>query len=478
MTSSIRSIRRTWRLALAGSTLALASALALALALALAGPAGAQTIQIPKSTVYKLKNGLQVTLVEQHAAPLVEIRMRIPAGIVQEPEGKEGLSRFTGELLTQGTTKRSATEFAAALDQIGAQLSATAVQDFLAVSLSTLARHSGPALDLMADCVLHPAFVDAEIERTRQRLLAAIQQEGEDPGHLAEVAFWQTSFAGDPYGRRADGGEASLSAITPAEIRAFHQANVIPAGAVLVAVGDFKTSAMKSEIDRRFGAWKGGAAAPKPAPAAMTKDNFVIVNKPQLTQSQIQIGYPGVPRGHQDEAPLQVAAAALGGGFTSRLLEALRVERSLVYTVSFQSLQQGRAGVARVVTATKTPTTRQAIAVTIAEIARFKTEGPSEDELGRVKSYLSGSIARSLQSPADIAQSLASAAFYGLPPDYLARRVEKIRAVTAADVKRVSQEHLADGDRTIVLVADAAAVRDSLGAFGKPRETSFESLLK
>jgi len=444
----------------------------------IAGTAGAQTIQLPKSTRYQMKNGLEVTLVEQHAAPLVEVRMRIPAGIVQEPDGKEGLARFTGELLTQGTTKRSATEFAAALDQIGAQLSANATQDYLSVALSTLTRHSGTALDLMAECVLHPAFADAEIERTRQRLLAGIQQQGEDPAELAELAFWQTSFAGDPYGRRPDGGEATLTAITPAEIRAFHQAHAIPAGAVLVAVGDFKTSAMKSEIDRRFGSWKGGTEAPKPAPAAMTKGSFVLVNKPALTQSQIQIGYPGVPRGHQDEAALQVVSTSLGGGFTSRLLESLRVERSLVYSVAFQSVQQGRAGVARVVTATKTPTTRQALAVTIAEIDRFKTEGPSEEELSKVKNYVSGSIARGLQSPADIAQSLAAAAYYGLPPDYLARRVERIRAVTAADVKRVSQEHLADGERTIILVADAAAVRDSLGAFGKPRETSFESLLK
>ncbi|HWN81961.1 MAG TPA: pitrilysin family protein [Candidatus Udaeobacter sp.] len=443
-----------------------------------AGSAGAQTIQIPKSTAYKLPNGLQVTLVEQHAAPLVEVRMRIPAGIVHEPEGKEGLARFTGELLTQGTAKHSATEFAAALDQIGAQLGANAVQDFLAVSLSTLARHSGTALDLLAECVQQPAFADAEIERTRQRLLAGVQQQGEDPAELAEVAFWQASFAGDPYGRRADGGEASLTAITPAEIRAFHQQHVIPTGSVLVAVGDFQTSAMKSEIDRRFGAWKGGAAAPAPAPAAMSKGGFVLVNKPALTQSQIQIGYPGLPRGHQDEAPLQVTTTVLGGGFTSRLLEALRVERSLVYTVAFQSLQQGRAGVARVVTGTKTPTTRQALAVTLSEIDRFRTEGPKEDELAKVKNYLSGSIARSLQSPADIAQSLSSAAYYGLPPDYLAQRVARIRAVTVADVKRVSQEHLIDGERTIVLVADAAAVRDSLGAFGKPRETSFESLLK
>jgi zinc protease len=438
-----------------------------------------QTIQIPKSTVHKLANGLEITLVEQHTAPLIEVRMRIPAGVVHEPAGKEGLARFTGELLTQGAGKRSATEFAAALDQIGAQLSANAAQDFLSVALSTLARHRSTAVELMADCVLHPTFPDAEVDRTRNRLLAAVQQQGEDPSALADVALWQAAFADDPYGRRADGGQASLSSITAADIRAFHRDHVLPAGSVLVAVGDFESGAMRKEIERLFSGWKGGpAAAAAPAKAAMAKGGLLLVNKPELVQSQVRVAYPGVPRGDEDEAPLTLATAILGAGFTSRLLEALRVERSLIYTVSFPSIQQGRGGLAAVSTATKTPTTRQTLDVTLAEIDRFLNEGPDTDEMTGVKNYLSGMVARNLQSPADIASQLSMAAYYDLPSDYIARRLERIRAVTPEDLNRVSREHFATDARTIVLVADAAAVRDSLGTFGSVREMSFESLLK
>jgi zinc protease len=210
----------------------------------------------------------------------------------------------------------------------------------------------------------------------------------------------------------------------------------------------------------------------------MAKSELVLVNKPELVQSQVRVAYPGVPRGDADEAPLQVATAILGAGFTSRLLEALRVERSLIYSVGFGSVQQGRGGLAAVQTATKTPTTKQTLDVTLSEIDRFVTQGPDTEELAGVKSYLSGVTARGLQSPADIASQLSMAAFYGLPADYITRRLERIRAVTPEDLKRVSQEHFAASGRTIVLVADAPAVRDSLKTFGPVEEMSFESLLK
>ncbi len=78
---------------------------------------------------------------------------------------------------------------------------------------------------------------------------------------------------------------------------------------------------------------------------ATSQSQVVLVHKPELVQSQIRIGYPGLPRGHTDEAPLQVASTILGGGFTSRLVEAIRIERSLGYFASCQSVQEGRAGV-------------------------------------------------------------------------------------------------------------------------------------
>jgi zinc protease len=460
---------------------ALAAVLASASAILLFGSATAQTIQLPKSKTEALANGLKVTLAEQHTVPLIEVRMRIPAGVAYEPEGQEGLARITAELLTQGTEKHSATEIATALDQIGATLSTSATPDYLLVSMSTLARHRSAALALLAECIVTPTFPDPEVERIRSRQLAMLEQQGEDPGGLADLALWHERFAGDPYGRRPDGGKSTVAKITAAEIRDFHRTRIVPRGSVLVAVGDFDPGAMRKELSKLFSGWQGG---PPPAPptsvttSGASGSQVVLVHKPELVQSQVRIGYPGLPRGHANEAPLQVASTILGGGFTSRLVEAIRIERSLGYFANCQSVQEGRTGVVGIATATKTPTTRQTVDVALAEVDRFLKEGPGDEELTGVKSYLSGSIARSLQSPADIAQSLSAITFYGLPEDYVARRLERIRAVAKPDLQRVMGEHFTPSGRTIVVVADATAVRDSLAAFGTMKEVRFESLLE
>ena len=442
----------------------------------------AQTIQLPKSKTEVLANGLKVTLAEQRTVPLIEVRMRIPAGVAYEPEGKEGLARLTAELLTQGTAKHSATEIATALDQIGATLRTAATPDYLLVSMSTLARHRSAALKLLAECIVEPTFPDPEVERIRSRQLAMLDQQGEDPEGLADVALWCERFAGDPYGRRPDGGKSTVAKITAAEIRDFHKTRIVPKGAVLVAVGDFDAAAMRKELAALFSGWKGGP--PPSLPPAVTAESgsspspVVLVHKPELVQSQIRIGYPGLPRGHADEAPLQVASTVLGGGFTSRLVEAIRIQRSLGYFANCQSAQEGRTGVVAVATATKTPTTRQATDVALTEVERLIKEGPSDEELAGVKNYLSGNIARSLQSPADIAQSLSATTFYGLPEDYIARRVEKIKAVGTPDLQRVMGSHFTSSGRTIVIVTDATAVRDSLAGLGAVKEVRFESLLE
>lgn len=442
------------------------------------GTALAQEIKLPATRTAELPSGLRIVLAEQHALPLVEARLLIPAGAAMEPAGREGIATFTAELLTQGTAARSATEIANAIDQMGARLGAVAGRDAINVSLTALASHRKAALALLADCVVHSTFPDAEVERIRTRLLADLQQMTEDPESLADTALWRARFAQDPYGRRLRGTQSSLKTITAGDLREYHHARLAPAGAVLILVGDFDAAAATKEIKTLFGEWKG-APAPAAAPAtAATGVHVVLVNKPELTQSQIRIGFPGLPRGHADEPALTVAAAILGGGFTSRLMEAIRVQRSLSYSASCRLVQQGRGGMLRVATFTKTPTTRETVDVALDEIRRFREEGPNAEELARSASFLCGQVARSLQSPGDIADNLATVAYYGLPADYIARRIERMRAVTADDVRRVTAAYFTAGDLSLVLVADAEAVRSGLEGLGAIEEVRFESLIE
>lgn len=445
--------------------------------------ATAQTIRLPETRTIDLPNGLRVVLAEQRTLPLIEVHLRTPAGSAAEPPAREGLATFTAELLTQGTATRSATQIAEAVDRMGATLGAGAARDDLHLSLSVMSRHRAEALALLADCVINPSFPAAEVERIRTRLLAGVKQMTEDPEALADLALWRAEFGADAYGRRLLGGEASLAAITAEELRRFHQGHVVPRGSALALVGDFDMATMEKEITELFGGWRGGSTDPAgaepvrpPMPAPATE--VLLVAKPELEQSQIRIGYRGLERGHPDEPALIAAATILGGGFTSRLLQAVRVERSLSYDASCRLIQEGRAGLVRVSTFTKTATTRETVDVALEEIRKLRTEAPTQEELARTQSYLSGAVARSLQAPADIAQNLALVAFYGLPADYVPRRVERIRAVQVADVRRMMETHFAPERMVLVVVADPAAVKGQLAGLGPLEEVGFTTLIE
>jgi zinc protease len=460
----------------------------------LAGVAGAQTLKLPDVRTVDLPNGLRVLIAEQHSLPLVEAHLRMPAGAAAEPDGREGMATFTAELLTQGTDDRTASEIAEAIDQMGALLSATADRDDLEVRLSVLTRHRQRALALLADLILNANFPEAEVERMRTRLLADLQQTAESPETLADIALWRARFPDHPYGRRLGGSEASLGVITREELRAYHRSRLVPSGSVLALVGDFDTVEMVEELRALFGGWKGesSASAPlrdplvipqpaiidQPGSAPQPSSPVLLIDKPELTQTQIRLAFPGLPRGHEDSPALTVAASILGGGFTSRLLDAIRVERSLSYTASCRHMQEGRAGLLRVATFTKNPSMREAMDVTFEEIRRFREEGPTSQELDHNISFLSGFLARRMQSPSGIAQSLSMAAFYGLPDDYLARRIERFRAVSVDDIRRVTASHFDPNNIAIVLVADAEEVRPGLDGLGTTEEMEFDRLLQ
>ncbi len=440
--------------------------------------AGAQAIRLPPSRTIELKNGLRVILAEQHAVPMVEARLWIPAGLVSEPDGREGLTNFTARLLTQGTEKRSAVEIAREVDQMGASLDAEAARDQLRVSLTSLARHRKRALELLAECVINSTFPDSEVERIRSRLLADLEQTAEDAGALAEIALWQVRFDGDPYGRRLQGTHSSLKAITASEIRDYHRKQLVPTGAVLTLVGDFNTKQVEKEVRKLFGGWKGKPAVAPPPASMPAKVRVVLINKPELTQTQIRLGFPGLRIGDPEEPALITAATIVGGGFTSRLMEAIRVQRSLSYSVNCRVVQGGRTGLLRVSTFTKAPTTRETVDVALEELKRFREEGPTAEELQRSINFLSGSVARSLQAPGDVANSLTNAAFYHLPEDYVVRRIERIRAVTVQDCRRITETYFAPTNMVMVLVGDSTAVRSGLDGLGSIEEKGFESLLQ
>jgi zinc protease len=437
-------------------------------------------IQIPPSSTHVLDNGLTVVLMEYHRLPLIELQLTVRGGSSVDPDTLIGLAGMTTGLLKKGTAMRSATQLAEDIDFIGASLSAGSGLDRFTVFSEFLKKDIDAGMELFSEVILTPTFPQEEINRERSQRLATLEQYKEDPGTIVRLTFSRLIFENHPYGNQAIGTSSSLQRMTRDAILKFYKETFLPNNSILVAVGDFQRDEMLERIQRIFGGWSKGTPRTVPAtnPSMHKGRKVFVVEKPDVTQTQIRIGNTGVGVNHPDWFAIQVANSILGNGFTSRLVEEIRVKRSLSYGAGsgFPSYLQG--GMYLVSTFTKNPTTRETIDVALEEVKKFREKGATKEELSKAQNYLAGSFARELQAPENLAANLSDVVFFGFPNNYLETYVEKLKAVTLNDVKRVANQYFHHDDLIIVVVTNPKETQESLLGLGTITNLKLEDVIQ
>jgi zinc protease len=249
-------------------------------------------------------------------------------------------------------------------------------------------------------------------------------------------------------------------------VAALHRGHYRPDGAHLVVVGSAPADEVLALARRRFGGWRSEGAEVPVAPPAPPRPRVLVVDKPDATQSQVRIASAGFARRSPDYHAGVVASALLGGGFTSRLMEAIRVNRGLSYGVRSRFATSGAGGLFFVSTFTKLETTGEIIRVALDEIARFCDGGPTPEELERMQSYLCGLYPLSLETHDQLAEKLADLALFDLPDTEVTRFRDHVRSVSAERCREVARRYFPIGDRVVVAVGPAKALARQLEPFG------------
>lgn len=438
--------------------------------------AGAQQIRLPPVTRVQWDNGARLILMEYRKAPTLNVLVLFPGGGSADPAGKAGVASLTATLLRQGTEKRTAPQIAEEIDLLGGSLNAEADEDKIALSLDVLAKDTDAGLDLLADVIRHPTFPAEELERARQLALAELQALPEDLSAVADRVAQETIYAGHPYGTAET--TTSLKAIARDDLLDCYRRFLAPNRMIVVAVGNFKTGEMLAKLRARFGDWQPhrGTGDSEHLPPRTSERRvppprrIVLVDVTDATQTQVRLGRVALPRAHPDYLAARIAGTMLGGGFTSRLTEEIRVNRALTYGISagFDGLL--RSGDFTVSTFTKVETTRVLLDAVNALLRRTAEKGFAAAELKRVKGYLAGLFAINVQTPEALAGQLASIAFYGLPDDYLRTYLNRLRAVTLQQVNRIARTYFDPASLSMILVAPASKVTSRLKGSG-PVET-------
>ncbi len=415
-----------------------------------------------------LPNGLRLVVAPVHRLPLVSVVVVVDAGAASDPAGREGLAVLTARALVEGTASMDAVALVERVEGLGSALDSGADWDAAVVSLTALAPKLGDAFEVLADVLVRPAFPAREVDRLKGERLAELLHLRSEPRGLAEEALARAVYAdGSRYARPEAGGEASVAALTEADVRAFHAARYHPAATTVIVAGDVTADAAEALVARTLGTWDG-PAAPAPAPAdapASTTRRVHLVPKADAAQSEVRLGHVGVRRDTPDYFPLLVMNSILGGLFNSRVNMNLRERHGYTYGARSGFDWRRAAGPFTVESAVASDVTVAAAKEMLIEIDRIREEPVGADELSLATSYLDGVFPIRYETTAAIASALASAVVYGLPDDYFDAYRERVRGVTADDVRRVAREHLRPDALQLLVVGDAAAVQGPLEAF-------------
>jgi len=432
-------------------------------------PGAAPELTLPEAQRFTLGNGLDVILVERHELPVVDARLVVRTGAAADSPALAGRMTLLADMLDEGTTSRSALEIADALDFLGAELSTSAGWDASVLDLHVLRPRLEPALEIMADVLLRPAFPEDELSRKRDERLARLIQQLDEPSFLASNAFAAVLYGPDhPFGVSTLGTRSTVPALGADVLRAAYDDFYRPNNAFLVVVGDVRVAELQPMLEDAFGEWRPGSVPDVDVPAAPDggRTAVYIVDKPGAAQSEIRIGHVGVARDTPDYFPLLVMNTVLGGSFTSRLNMNLRQTHGWTYGAGSSFDQRRAPGPFVASAAVHTGVTDSAVVEFVREMRRIRDEPVPDAELERARNYVAYGLARRFETTSDVALRLAEAELYGLGSDFYDRYVASVRAVDADDVARVAREHLRPDRWAIVIAGDRAEIEADLRALG------------
>jgi zinc protease len=429
-------------------------------------PGPPPALNLPAIQKQKLANGLPVWIVELHEVPVAQVNLVIFSGSSAEPGRKFGVASLTAAMLEQGAGSRSALEIADAVDYLGADLTSGSGYDSSVVRLHVPVARLADALPIMADVALRPTFQKDELERLRQQRLTSLLQGRDDPPTIAAATFSRVVYGPEHrYGTPMSGTAETIKAFTTDDLRAFYTASFRPENGTLLAVGDITPDQAMPLFEKSFGAWKPSGSAAAAVKLPPTQDSpgrqVYLVDKPGAPQSQVRIGWIGVPRSTSDYFPLLVLNTVLGGSFSSRLNNNLREVHGYTYGASSAFDMRASAGPFYAAAGVQTDKTTEALKEFFIELNAILKPVPP-DELARTRNYIALRFPGSFETTSDISRRLEDALVYHLPDDYFSTYVQKIQAVTAADVQRVAQKYIAPDRFAVVVVGDANAIEPGI----------------
>ena len=445
---------------------------ALMLAAASATPATATPggVRLPEFERVTLANGTELALMPKRDTPLVAMNIVVRGGSLADAPGREGSAALLAELMQKGAGSRDGAQFAEAIESVGGQLAIAAGAESLALGASFLARDLGLMIELASDALLRPRLAAAEFDKVRERAIQSIAAAKDaDPRGLVGEYGDAWLFRGHLYGRPVGGSEESLATVTLDDLKRHYQAQVRGDRLIIAVVGDFDVPDVRRRLEAAFGSVgraEGTAPVATRAPAVEGR-RVLLVDRPGATQTYFWLGNVGASRTDPERTAQALVNTVFGGRFTSMLNTELRIKSGLTYGARSNFDRLAEPGAFSITSFTATESTVQALDLALATLDRLHAEGMDATTLESARTYLLGQFPPTIETNGALADRLTDLLMYGLGPDDVNEFAARVTAVDAAAAKRtVGQAFPQSRNLAIVLIGDAARIREQVGKYG------------
>ncbi|WP_394748411.1 M16 family metallopeptidase [Spongiimicrobium salis] len=423
-------------------------------------PGPAPEINLEEPQQFELKNGLTVMVVENHKLPRVSIQLSLDNPPIAEGD-KAGVQQLTGALMGKGSKNISKDDFNEEIDFLGARLNLGAQGGFA----SSLSKYFPRVLELMADAALNPKFTQEEFDAEKARTITGLKTQEKDVSAIASRVQSALAYGTDhPYGEFTT--EETVNNVTLGDVSKFYTNYFVPANAYLVVIGDVKFDEVKELVTKNFTAWTKATPPSfqfsKPTDVQYTQISFV--DAPNAVQSEIAVqNLVNLKMSDADYLPTLVANRILGGGGEARLFLNLREDKGYTYG-SYSGIGADKYAPSRfrATASVRNMVTDSSVVEILKEIDRIIKEPVSEKELRNTKAKYVGNFVLALERPQTIANYALNIETEGLPKDFYKNYLERINAITVADVQKAAKKHLSSSNARVVVAGKGSEVLENL----------------
>lgn len=428
--------------------------------------AAAPEIKFPEIQRAKLKNGLNVMLLERHSAPIVNVALAVDAGFASDAATKAGISTLALDLMDEGTKTRDAFQIVDQLDSLGASLNTGSSLDMSFVRLQATSANLRPSLGIMADVVLNPSFPADQFAIQKQRRLAQIGQEKAQPNAMALRVLPTVLYgANHAYGKPASGYEKTVETITREDLMKWHADWFKSGSSTIVVTGDVTMTTLLPALEEAFGNWKPGTAPPKnlTTVAKTPGKKIYLIDKPDAPQSTIVAAHVSETSGQAEDLAFEPVIQNFGGMATSRLNRNLRLDKHWSYGTS-GGLQSSRGQRTFLVVApVQTDKTKESIVEVMKEIGDVAGNRPvSGEEFSSIMRNMTSRLPGRFETLSSLESAAISLINLNLPNDYWSRYAGNMRALTEPQLNAAAKKFVRPNEIIWIVVGDLKKVEKGI----------------